>query len=610
MFDRTFSADILFRIVLFCAVTTIALASLCLLGWAADIGALRTPIHEFAPIRPVTALGLLAVGFALLITLLEHSTRRLRYFRTFIGSMLLLLGAYVLTAYALGFTTVTDTFLVPEAHRITSEIGNRMPPQTALGFVFIGISLIFTGFGGRLGRVAALSAFATFVTAYLFTLGILYHSVELFGLPTANSVSIYAVAGFGISSTGLLFANPECRIVGLLSSESLGGHAARRLLPTVVALPTLIGWLRVIGQDAGLYDSGFGSAMSIFILVMLMFAIIVFYSKTIHEADRKRIATEAELVEKEKRYHDLFKYSEGMICTHDLEGTLLSVNPAVTRSMGYESSELIGRNLVDFLPESEKLGFAGFIREIQHSGISNGLLPLTAKNGELIVWRYNSILVTEDDGHEYVIGHAQDVTELIEAQKLLKTLSLTDELTGLYNRRGFMTMAEQQLKLESHAGTARGLTLMFADMDGLKTINDLYGHKAGSEAIVHLAKIVKSALRDADLVARWGGDEFVILSIGSEEKDAELMVDRINSLIEHHNANSLKPYSLSCSIGISPYPLDGSKPLEAIIAEADKAMYAEKRRRKANRESVDTMPDYLPEIAGSPLHTTSGRPIN
>lgn len=156
------------------------------------------------------------------------------------------------------------------------------------------------------------------------------------------------------------------------------------------------------------------------------------------------------------------------------------------------------------------------------------------------MWRYDSIVVSEPDKEPYVIGHAQEVTELIAAQKQLKNLSLTDELTGLYNRRGFLTLAEQQIKLERHEGTARGLTLMFADMDGLKTINDVHGHEAGSDAIEALSRIFKAALRDSDIVARWGGDEFVILAIGSHDEDAELMTDRICRMIDEYNAESFR----------------------------------------------------------------------
>ena len=131
-------------------------------------------------------------------------------------------------------------------------------------------------------------------------------------------------------------------------------------------------------------------------------------------------------------------------------------------------------------------------------------------------------------------------------------------------------------------GTARGLSLMFADLDGLKRINDQYGHQAGSDAIVAFANVLRSALRSADLVARWGGDEFVILTIGTPGETSEMIIDRIHAKLHEHNSDSDAPYDLACSIGITPVPVEGGKSFETLIAEADQAMYNEKRRRKLN----------------------------
>jgi two-component system cell cycle response regulator len=178
----------------------------------------------------------------------------------------------------------------------------------------------------------------------------------------------------------------------------------------------------------------------------------------------------------------------------------------------------------------------------------------------------------------------------MKVQNQLERTSLTDELTGLYNRRGFLTLVEQQLKLESHVSTARGLTLMFADMDGLKKINDTYGHEAGSDAIQTLARVVKSVVRSGDIVARLGGDEFVILSIGSNDETTELVSDRIQRSLDEYNARSGKPYKVACSIGVAPVRLDGTRTFEEIIAEADEAMYAEKQRRKAGRADTPKIP--------------------
>ncbi|MEK7855619.1 MAG: GGDEF domain-containing protein, partial [Acidobacteriota bacterium] len=221
-----------------------------------------------------------------------------------------------------------------------------------------------------------------------------------------------------------------------------------------------------------------------------------------------------------------------------------------------------------------------YLRQVTHEGLAQGLLELASREGKPVILRFNNVLASEEGKEPYVLGHAQDVTELLATQRALKNLSLTDDLTGLHNRRGFVTLAEQQIKLERHEGTARGLVLLFADLDGLKRINDTHGHEAGSDAIIEFSRIVKSVLRSSDLVARWGGDEFVILTIGSKAEHVGIMSDRINERLRHFNASSGKPYELACSIGLARVPTKGDKTFEKIIAEADEAMYAEKRRRK------------------------------
>ena len=123
---------------------------------------------------------------------------------------------------------------------------------------------------------------------------------------------------------------------------------------------------------------------------------------------------------------------------------------------------------------------------------------------------------------------------------------------------------------------------MFADLDGLKQINDQYGHEAGSDAIIAFSKILRSALRDADLVSRWGGDEFVILAIGAPGETSDMIIARIHTKLQQHNSEGSSPYDLACSIGVTPVPNDGQKSFESLIAEADQAMYQEKRRRKLN----------------------------
>lgn len=552
-----------------------------LIGWLLDIALLKSIVPNFPEMKPNTAVAFLIAGIGLYFAASEENSGSKYYISASCGVAVYLIGSVTLGQYIFGFDARIDGLLLPSANTDASAaFVGRMSPHSAFNFTALGLSLVLLGGRRRLRKSSEILALLPLVTTFAALLGYLYGAERLYGVTRYNSMALPTAGLFVILAAALLAINYNSRVVKLLLSRSLGGIAARRLLPAVILIPTFIGWLRILGEGRGLFDTGFGAALSVFSSVVLMFAIIFYYSQTVHRVDMRRSRAEQNLADNESRYRDLFDHSQGLICIHNLKGILSTVNPAALTLLGYNAAEMVGRNLRDFVPDEYWPRFDAQLRVIEHEGIAAGLLSLIAKNGKKIVLRYHNVLVSEPDKEPYVLAHAQDVTELLKAQHALQNLSLTDELTGLYNRRGFLTLAEQQIKLERHEGTARGLVLMFADMDGLKQINDRWGHGAGSDAIVNFSKLLKSVLRSADLVARWGGDEFVILTIGSSDEGPDLMIDRIQNTLRRYNEESMLPYDLACSIGVAPVRVDDDMTFEQIIAEADAAMYEEKRRRK------------------------------
>ncbi len=158
----------------------------------------------------------------------------------------------------------------------------------------------------------------------------------------------------------------------------------------------------------------------------------------------------------------------------------------------------------------------------------------------------------------------------------LRALSLTDPLTDLYNRRGFYALAEQQLRMAGRTG--RGLLLFFADMDGLKRINDTAGHMEGDRALQAVAEVLRRTFRVSDIVARLGGDEFAVLAIDAPENAAEMLTARLRESLNLHNAHSGLPDPLSLSLGLARFDPDRPCSLDDLVARADARMYAHKRR--------------------------------
>ncbi len=160
----------------------------------------------------------------------------------------------------------------------------------------------------------------------------------------------------------------------------------------------------------------------------------------------------------------------------------------------------------------------------------------------------------------------------------LKTLSMTDELTGLYNRRGFIHEAKK--KLEEAQKENKKLYLYFIDMDGLKSINDTLGHEFGDMAIRDFSKILKQSFRLSDVIARLGGDEFAVIMV-DEHVTPEMVTKRLQKKINEYNElNSMNVYKLSISLGIESLDPENPITIEEMLRIADEKMYHQKKRSK------------------------------
>jgi diguanylate cyclase (GGDEF)-like protein len=173
----------------------------------------------------------------------------------------------------------------------------------------------------------------------------------------------------------------------------------------------------------------------------------------------------------------------------------------------------------------------------------------------------------------------QAMAELESFNKELSDLTLTDELTGLYNRRGFLKLARQQLSISKQMG--KNSLLIYADIDGLKGINDSFGHEEGDIAIKTVAEILRKTFRAMDIEARLGGDEFTVFASNADKSHIQLLEARLTELINSSNAAAHKSYELSLSVGWVICEPGEPKPLEDYMREADAELYAKKKSRKS-----------------------------
>jgi two-component system cell cycle response regulator len=165
-------------------------------------------------------------------------------------------------------------------------------------------------------------------------------------------------------------------------------------------------------------------------------------------------------------------------------------------------------------------------------------------------------------------------------QRNLQNLSLMDDLTGLYNRRGFLALAEQHLRMIQRKGAA---LLIYLDLDDLKVINDSYGHLEGNRALIVTANVLRACFRQSDILARLGGDEFCVLMTDAAQDSAMQVRKRLQERADFINTLSSWRFHLSLSVGIAEVPVVHQPPLDQLLRIADSQMYKEKRNRHPQR---------------------------
>ncbi len=191
-----------------------------------------------------------------------------------------------------------------------------------------------------------------------------------------------------------------------------------------------------------------------------------------------------------------------------------------------------------------------------------------------------SVRLIQDGAQDCLVKGRMEIDQLARTINLslerhrmteqLRQLSIIDELTGLLNRRGFFSLGKQQIKLAERS--QRQLLLFYIDLDGLKYINDQYGHHEGDRALKKIAEILNVTFRSSDLIARLGGDEFTVLAIDALQESAENILARLENHL--HISNLKNPiYHLSLSLGFARFDPDSAPSLENMLIEADNALY-------------------------------------
>ncbi len=285
------------------------------------------------------------------------------------------------------------------------------------------------------------------------------------------------------------------------------------------------------------------------------------------------------LKESEERYRSLFEGSKDAIYITTRDGVFVDFNEAYLDLFGYTREDMAVLHVKDtYMNPEDRNAFKKAIKK--EGSLKDYDVKLRKKNGQSMDCLIAATTRYADDGSiSGYQGIIRDITEKKQMEEKLQTMSLTDDLTGLYNRRGFFTLAGQQVKVAER--TKKDMLFFFVDLDKMKHINDTLGHQEGDNALLDVASILKEVFRESDIIGRMGGDEFAVLAIDATDETKDLLTKRLNVILDACNRPD-KRYQLSLSVGISHYDPGHPVSLDELMAQADTLMYEQKRGKQDN----------------------------
>jgi len=261
----------------------------------------------------------------------------------------------------------------------------------------------------------------------------------------------------------------------------------------------------------------------------------------------------------QRNYRQLLETNQDAIFVYDTNNIIRYANPAAHALFSKDQRDLIGTKL----PIEEDISTQ---KEIEIKDPYGNTVFLDVRS-----------VSTDWDNETMTLSVLRDITESTRLRKELEQISLTDDLTGLYNRRGFNILSERMITLARRQRA--DIFILFGDMDKLKKINDTLGHIEGDNAIRAMAGIFTRAFRESDLIARMGGDEFAVMGLINEPLVPETLIERLQGHIDEFNAKAGAKFKLALSIGIERLPCRSEAQIEEALHAADTKMYAAKEKK-------------------------------
>jgi diguanylate cyclase (GGDEF)-like protein/PAS domain S-box-containing protein len=321
------------------------------------------------------------------------------------------------------------------------------------------------------------------------------------------------------------------------------------------------------------------------------------------DREKERRKARSDLLASERHFRAYFDYAMvGMAAASITTGTLLEVNEALCRMLGYSAAELIQMTWAEITHPEDVEKSAAAVKQILLGEAANFELNkrYVGKNGNIIHAHIASRGVPDETGTlSYLVTIIDDITEIKNHESQLEHLIHHDPLTGLPNRVLLNDRLDMAVSRANRSG--QNIAVCFMDLDGFKYINDKFGHAAGDTLLVEIAKRLSTISRSIDTVARLGGDEFILILNGiSGEEECRHMLERIMEIIHKPLEIGGNEVQISTSIGVAIYP-DHVTSGAALLRHADQAMYIAKQKGRGRIHFFDAVNDHLAQVRSEGL---------
>lgn len=399
------------------ATGVITLGAAVLMGWAFDLPPLKHLHSSFATMKANTALSFIILG-AGLRTL--DGDERLQTVRHWLALAVMLLGGATLFEYAAGVDLGIDQALIRDIGG-GAHLPGRMAHATAVNFVLLGFALFCWRVNGTAPFVARLAVVAVALLSFVALVGYVFGVASLYRIGPYSSIAAHTVLGFLAASSVFFMTQPAFRLMSIVTSKSAAGLLLRRVLPAVALVPIGLGWLRLLGERYGLYDSTFGAAIVTVGDVVLLGGVVLAVASRFHEADERfRLAIEVA--------------PSGKLIL-ERTGKIVLVNAAVERMFGYERSELIGQSLEKLIPTALREGHWGFLGAPPARALPTGVEQhgVRSDGSEVPIEVGMSPL---EAGTELILASVVDITDRKRAEREHDELMEQRKATALLRERG------------------------------------------------------------------------------------------------------------------------------------------------------------------------------